>query len=181
MENIYYRKLKPPVQLVSPSWESNISGVCEMIMTNDMINNEVHEWLQDLGLSIERPRCLFKGAGRQGGLHIDCQTPVGNNFARLNWVFGGQGSKIEWFELLPGKTASKAINYVNEEINIYNENDCQQVCTSEINGLYVINTGIPHRVTSGLTDRFCYALFLNSKNGRVEWPEATEMLRDFIV
>ena len=181
MENIYYRKLCPPVELKPWNFGSAAQGATEFTMTMDMINVEVHEWLLTLGLKIVYPRCLFKAAGRRGMIHIDCQKPKGNQYARLNWVFGGKNSRIEWFDLLPAKVPTPTLNPVNEYIDVYKESDCKPICSTEFDGLYLINTGIPHRVVGGDYDRYCYAFFLQQHGRRIEWSEAVSALGSSLV
>lgn len=183
MYNQYYSKLLPPANL-SHCDVDHLTGRVEMKMNLSMINDKIHEWLASINIAIHNARCLYKAPGISGSLHIDRADDVHGNISRLNWVFGGEDGYTEWFKPLPDYTPIAYPNYLNEMITTYDTEKCTSVCKAYLNGLNLINTGVPHIAKNGQSSpRYCYAFFikdLHSKNDLLTYPEALARLQPWV-
>jgi hypothetical protein len=64
----------------------------------DHINKEIHDFLNSMDLEIVMPRYFHSGPPHKYPLHVDERTRP-NQYARLNWIFGGSGSQMIWYKL----------------------------------------------------------------------------------
>lgn len=128
---------------------------------------------------------MFKATGAFGSIHVDCPDTFPNNIARLNWIFNSENSYIEWFDVLPNKHGTNQNNPPGDAVLSYSGNSVKLAYKIKLDGLNIINTGIPHRAVRGSGNRFCYAFCLKYINGthqnRLEWVEAVEILKPWIV
>lgn len=93
-------------------------------------------------------------------IHTDSHNP--GNFVNLNWIYGGSGSYMCWYDtFLPGKKETydidiHYISYARSEVNfLYKEN---------LTGVCIVQAGIPHNIIMGKEPRVCLSAALYHKH-----------------
>jgi hypothetical protein len=181
---MHYKKLNLPVELIPYDY-----GVVdlpdrfvEIKMELDHINKEVHDFLDSIDVEIVMPRYFHSGPPHVYNLHVDVPTRP-NQYTRLNWIFGGDGSQMIWYKLQPGKTPAMVKNSLGEDLPTFNVDDCIEIERAHIIGPNLVNVGTIHNLMGGIQERHCYSFFLRdkkNKNDRMEWNQAIGRFRPFL-
>lgn len=194
MQNRFHRKLSLPVSLIPFDYNITDESILfkEIQMSNDHINSEVLDFFLSLGLEIITPRYFYSKPPHAYKLHIDVPIP-NNQIIRLNWIFGGAGSNMIWYDLKPGCSTQIIRNSQDERIFSISNNDCIEVARANLTGPNLVNVGIIHNLIPGTEARHCYSFFLRNKKfrpfenknalirNRLEWDEALSRFGDYIV
>jgi hypothetical protein len=114
-------------------------------------------------------------------IHID---EYRGDFAKLNWVFAGKGSKMCWYEeLIPGQTKTH-YNEMNAPYIGFRQYDVKLVESAELQGPCIIQAGAPHNIIMGNEHRHALSMVLvDSRIGvrtRLKMSDALERLSDII-
>lgn len=111
-----------------------------------------------------------------------------DDVAKINWVYGGIGSVMEWYQVnsnyktdtLADRAAatianSPTIRFLKEEVDLIHSQFVE--CPS------IVQVGCPHNMRNGTTERFCIStIFENTKtNKRVTIDEAKELFKEFLM
>jgi len=180
---MFFTKLKLPVELKPYDYGmNNPEEFCELEMSMDHINRELHDFLRSLNLEIIKPRYFHSGPPHIYRLHIDIPTRP-NRYTRLNWVFGGAGSEMVWYASKPGKVPTVMQNNLGENYQIYDLEDCDEIGRGHVIGPNLVDVGTIHNLIGGSEQRHCYSFFLRDKKGngdRLEWSQAIEKFAPFM-
>lgn len=185
MKTRCHRKLLLPVKFTPIDFNMGPKNFLESSFTEDQMNDDIRDWLKSLNLQFRYGRYFHAKTSIKYAIHTDgVDTPSDLTF--FNFVFGGLDSYLEWFELLPGKSAIPYINQVAAKTNGFNEADCVEIyrasCSeAELGFASLVNGGIPHTVVNGPAFRRCYSLVLGRDNKRLNWDELDTILSPFIV
>jgi hypothetical protein len=129
--------------------QSKISGhdrIVNILMPIDRVDCQLLLWCASVGIELLQAELIYTPAGGWGKPHID----LGNfsDLCKINWVFGGQGSKMNWY--LPKKNDCRGTtlksNTVGTFINVFHTDDLLEVYSTEITGPALMHVGIPHNV-----------------------------------
>lgn len=195
-QNRFYRKLSLPITLIPFDYDIDIDDESlvfkEIKMSMNHINDEVHDFFSSLNLEIVTPRYFYSRPPHAYNLHID--VPIQDNqIVRLNWIFGGSGSNMIWYDLKQGCSTSITRNSKNEKIVAVSAGDCIEVARANLTGPNLVNVGAIHNLVPGTESRHCYSFFLRDKKDRlfelentlirdrIEWDEALIRFGDYIV
>lgn len=119
------------------------------------------------------PRC-------QLAIHIDGPEP--SNICKLNWVFGGTGSRMMWWNKNP---ASKPVTGKTPVKTFYlraNAFDCRLAASKVIGKPTLVNVGQYHSIINpGSEARFCLSAVLVDLTSRqcLDINDAANRLKDF--
>ena len=167
-------EFKPPTQMKG---DHRLESKVDL----SLIDPNLNEWLDSLGLYASHCRYFYMPAWTAYPLHIDVSA-YENQYARLNFIVGGEGSVMSWYKLLPGKERTLLPNQVGEPVAIYNEDECEEIHrVKDLQGPNLLNVGIIHTVKNPKVDRHCYAFALRTKqyNIRLQWKQAYEIFKPF--
>jgi hypothetical protein len=112
--------------------------------------------------------------------HVDCDHV--NNYTKLNYVFGGAGSKMNWFQLKPGAKSIALGTEVGTRYLAAIPRDLEPVHSASIGFPSLINSGQFHSITNGPDARICYSFMLcyaNDPEKNLDWADAMVMFKDW--
>ena len=128
------------------------------------------------------------------GIHVDqinLTEVVLGDFTKINWVYYGQGSTMNWYtpkdpesiynkKIQPGEIKSKDDNsnfYVG-----FDQDEVDLVHTQQVNFPSLVQVGVPHNIHTGNGHRICVSLTFGSikENRRYTWDESVSVLKNFI-
>lgn len=91
------------------------------------------------------------------GIHID--HAYGDR-AKLNWIFGGEGSTMHWYKAL--KPASKEVlaTPVHSNYTLYEPDEVKLLHTTKVITPSIVQAGIPHNIVNPGRERWCYSMVI---------------------
>lgn len=147
----------------------------EILLPGTMVNRDLQEWLAKQGLVVPRLRYFHSTPISMYLIHVDICDPWPNDFAFLNYAYGGEGSQMAWYDVDGDPYDSS--NNVSKRILSWDPDRCREICRTEIGKPTLINTGKPHTLIPGTTARKCYSLALFEISGRrATWDHARSRL-----
>jgi hypothetical protein len=147
----------------------------------DAINEEFINLLSSLDLTINHVESFYKPASIGfSKAHIDV---LGGDISKINWVFGGKDSTMNWFELLPGKEIIQNTTLIGTTYLSANEQDINLIDSCKLQSPSLVQVGILHNIINSVEDRFCVSVcFIDNKtNARVSFETATALLKQYLL
>ncbi len=150
------------------------------ILPLEVINPEIKDLFLNLGIKITFIEVFYRPPGNIGSIHIDSK---GGDYSKINWIYDGKNSVMEWFRIKPGvadQTTSIETSAGTSYIS-YDESEVELVHREFITGPALVQVGVLHRVINPEQDRWCLCFVLCSmENRRLKICTATEILKDYI-
>jgi hypothetical protein len=174
MQNIYHVKLKLPVEFVVNESNSVLS-ICPYTDSHpDLI-----DFLLSCGISIREAQRFYIPPNGTTPPHVDCNHK--NNYAKLNYVFGGQDSIMMWHQLKAGHAAKSMLSPIGTKYLYAQAQDLESepVFSTQIGFPSLINSGQFHSVINGPEPRICYSFILTyaeNPNQNIDWADAVSRL-----
>lgn len=145
------------------------------------INPDIKELLSSLGIFVNYAELFYRKPRHQGTIHADNN---GGDFTKINWVYGGRGSSMHWFEIKESiDLENKPILYTqaNTEYKQYRLAEVDHKYQSKMLGPCLVQVGKPHLVMNPLEDRYALCFVLVDETGkRIPMAEAQQKLKDYI-
>jgi hypothetical protein len=171
--NSYCIDLNWNIPLLSPTVDINIFK--KQYHTKGSIT-DIHplmlEHLNKKGITVSLLETFYSKPYYHQGIHIDA---AGGDYAKLNWVFGGQDSLMYWYNLKEGATVEIKTNIIGKQYSEYNKDQVDLVHSQQIGTPSLIQVGVPHNIINGPEERLCICL-VPIKNGRIPMQEAINLL-----
>lgn len=109
---------------------------------------EFLDWLGGKNLVLTTPPLIFyTPPQRECEIHID-----GNNIhdrVNMNWIVGGRGSQMHWYELVPGTEITTDLNTeASTPYTRYAEDQVMHLHSQPVNWPSIVQSGIPHKITN---------------------------------
>lgn len=171
-------EFKPPVEFFTGTSDREIK------VPKNLYNQELIDWLDTFGLEIKYSRYFYSPKDFQFPLHIDVMD-YPNNYVRLNFIFGGVGSYMTWYELLDKNDNHNFTFHTsenNETVRSYNRDKVKLIDKGYVKSGALVNTGIIHTMYTP-EDRHCFAFFMKEKgkDKRLEWDRALEIFDGYFI
>lgn len=150
-----------------------------VLMELDDVNPDMREFLLSLGITVKCIDLLYRTPGNMSTIHAD---NLSGDFTKINWIYGGKGSKMYWFTVNnPSPDEDTDTTGVNTAYTTYSINEVTCIESASLEGPYLLQVGIPHLVVNPYEDRHCLCFILADLNGdRLTMKQAQELLRDYI-
>lgn len=141
------------------------------------------QWLSSLNLEVLRGGAeqFYIPPGGKIPIHSDGKTF--NNKVKINFQFGGAGSKMRWYiPRTPQIKLNPTISRVNYQ-SIVDKENVTQVWEAEIKFPSLVNTGVLHNVVNGPEPRWVIAVPLwdLDSDSRLQWDDAVIKFQPWIV
>jgi len=180
IKNIYCHKLKLDIP---PLKNFNIKNITQTHVSINLeeINPEIKEWLDSLGISVTWIEVFYRRPGNYGGIHSDGDK---GDCAKINWIYGGKGSGMNWYQVIDSKALSRKSNFtvVNTGYIPYSVNEVKEVYSAKLTGPYLLQVGIPHSVFNPHEERYCLCFLLKDKHGNhLPMSTAYNILSNYII
>jgi hypothetical protein len=184
MNSNYIIDIKLPVDFI-PHKFSKSYQYQELILTPDLINQEFHMLLKDLGLKTcpDGSRFFHRPLFNRGTIHVDAFDA---NASKLLFIYDSEGAIMNWYELLSGSTSTPYINYQGEEIRSFDPKKCTKILTTPADSHCLINGKMMHQVVVGRNNfkyRKCYSITLldYQTSERIHWNEAIKIFKPYFL
>ena len=150
----------------------------------EFLNEELIDFFKNRGIHLIRVEVFYTVPRGSNIIHSDVTTL--GDVAKINWVYGGNGSKMEWYQPnstynpevksgTPTKTNSPTLNFSKTEVDLVHEQPVQSPS--------IVQAGCPHNMINGSTERICIStIFENIETRqRLTIAEATKIFREYVV
>jgi hypothetical protein len=150
------------------------------------LTKEINEFFLDHGQEIIWSEIFYKSSNMESKIHNDTKSL--GDYSKIIWVFNGEDSKMNWYnikdfhdanikdnQVVHTSMGSKVIEYEPEEVDlVYSEN---------VRGPSIIQVGIPHNIKTGNQDRWAFGIsFVDYKlDRRPTFLEAKEIFKQYLV
>lgn len=127
------------------------------------INPEVNKLLDQYNLYIRFVELFYTPAYRTTLIHVDSEPDeymVPGNMAKINFIGGGEDSLMHWYKPIIDKPYEATGR--NKFIS-YQPNEVTSVGSALLLDYNIVQTGIPHNITTTSKERYCISLTLAIK------------------
>jgi hypothetical protein len=147
----------------------------------DYINPKLVDFLDQHQLRVDYIVSFKRKAGTTSLIHSD--TFIENDdFVKINWVYGGKNSFMNWYSIKIPKLGDRGLNMIKTQHTLYSPNEVDLIATYYTqNKPYIVQTGIPHDITNPEEIRYCISCVLaKSVGGRPTIHEVKTLLAPYI-
>jgi len=153
------------------------------------INPTLISWLKKHNINIAYPESFYQPVRLRTFIHSDGayigDTHCHGDYVKLNWVFGGQQSRMNWFDILPdAELTSHRKSKASTDLRSYQEHELKLAHTQAIGNPSIVQVGVPHNIYNPLEPRLCISIPIvhdNANNQRVTFDQACVIFKDYII
>ena len=154
------------------------------------INPELIDFFKSMSLEIEHVATFFTPKNFQfSKIHIDNSgykySTYPNNQAKINWIYGGKDSLMNWYKLKPGsKLFHKPILGFKQQDSYIdcNKEDVDLIHSQAVNFPSIVHVGIPHNITNYNEPRLCLTMVIKDtySNTRLSFDQLVGVFYNYI-
>ena len=144
------------------------------------LNEKIFKFFDSLDLEIFFVETFFKQANNKNKIHID---GTGNDYTKLNWVFGGGQSKMKWYAPLDNTLRPLFKTATDTSYVAYTPEQVTEVESSIIRNPTLVQVGVPHNVVDITEDRLCISVLFRNKinKNRLTMLESVQTFKKYII
>jgi hypothetical protein len=144
------------------------------------LNEKMFKFFDSLDLEISFVETFFKRAYNKNKIHID---GTGNDYTKLNWVFGGGQSKMNWYAPLDNTLRPLFKNAIDTSYVAYTPEQVTEIESSIIQNPTLVQVGVPHNVVNITEDRLCISILYRNKinKNRISMSESVQTFKKYII
>lgn len=163
----------------------HISGntcITNIVVPQDQHDVNLVDWCRKVEIEIAQQELIYTPAGGWGKPHVDLAQF--SNLCKINWVFGGKGSVMNWYQVKSDCQGETVSNTVNTFYRTFHTDHLEQIYSSAVVGPTLLNVGIPHNVQNpGDQQRWAITtVFKNPSTGKLlMFQDAVEQLKNYIL
>lgn len=142
--------------------------------------DEIVAFFASQGLRITFAEVFNRYLDSPSTIHSDAKEST--DAAKINWIFGGGDSRMNWWKPLVDK-ANESKTTLNLNYKFYHEHECELLHTQQVGFPSIVQVAIPHNVTMLADHRICISVFLSRINDErtcLPFDELVEILKDYI-
>lgn len=126
-----------------------------------LLSDELVSLLSVLGISIGFAEIFYTNPNQFTSVHTDVHP---GDLVKLNFVFGGNGSKMRWYQVSHSKIkGTKFTQQVDSPYIFYTPDEVSLLHEEEIISPSIVQAGIPHNIQNSSEERFCLSITLLKK------------------
>lgn len=148
----------------------------------DEIHPAMHLAFNKLDLEIVFVESFFKIPFQSNRIHKD--APGYTDATKINWVFDGEDSTMNWYEPRNDKVLPlQDITSIGVQYSYYQRSDLNLLHSQQVTGPSIVQVGIPHNITMGTKHRHCISAFFKQKNSSeyIPFDKSKDLFKDYII
>jgi hypothetical protein len=151
------------------------------LVSNDIIGKEFTDWLATMNLEIEWVEFFYLGTHTNHVIHCDSAF-MGVGFGKINYVFGGQDSKMAWYKPKGKNTGEIQKTKAGTTYRTIDPNELVKTHDEHLEGFCLVNVSEFHTVWTKNFDRYCLSAYVKDSNTkiRVNFNQLQEKLKSYI-
>lgn len=146
----------------------------------DDINTELLEFFESMGLKIHLSEIFYSHPYYISPIHTDT---LPGDFTKLNWQFGGTGSKMCWYSSLNSREKDISKTSIGTNFVSYSSNEVELIESNNIKFPSLVQAGIPHNIKNDYEDRWVLSIVFKKKidDKRPTMSESISLFKNLIV
>lgn len=180
--NKYHLPLQVPVKFTFPEYlVPNTQLHFHTRFHKADMEEDFKGWLNLRGLFVIAGEYFYTPPGRTLEPHSD--SPHIDDVVKLNWMEGGEGSTMDWYELKPGAKLKTNTTVIHTTYSYAPRHDLDHVHSATIGTPSLVNVGRIHAVHNGKYPRYvaCVVLGDLETKQRLQWDKAEKIFSDCII
>ena len=180
--NNYHLRLNLPVPLTFPSYTvPDMKRHFHTRFHKTDMNEDFKQWIHSKGLAITAGEFFYTAP--QCTLEPHSDTPEITDVVKLNWMVGGEGSTMDWYELKPGAVFQTNTTPIQTQYSYAPKIDLEHVHSATVGSPSLVNVGRIHGVQNGMQPRYvaCVILHWPGTSKRLVWSEAIKIFEKYVV
>lgn len=177
--NKYATELKLPFKLHIDESTLNFSRIQNRFKP-ELIDKEFTDWLrEEMGVAIHWCEVLCLTPGNSYPIHVDGEAYDRLDKGKLNYIVGGAGSEMVWYEDTEDMQAE--LNSTGKPM-ISGKEGIQEIYRKELSGFAIVNAGILHTVINKDKHRYCLTCSVTDavSGKRLTYTELYEKFNGYI-
>ena len=148
-------------------------------LPSSLINPKLVNFLLSKKIKIKHSETFYSTPFFVQPIHTDV---LGGDIAKLNFVFGGKDSIMNWYKIKPNINVPNKVTGAGTLYSEYTLDQVDLIETAEIKMPCLVQVGVPHNIINDSEIRICVSLILgNLDNEILTMSESTELLKDYMV
>ena len=141
---------------------------------------EYLDWVKNLGLTLVHAELFYSVPNTPYVIHQDHFKKT--DFPKINFVYGGKNSKMNWYNVKPEKLGKIPEPEIHNPYMTFNEDEVDLVYSQELEGVNLVQAGVPHNVTIDKNSRWCIStVYLLDNKRLLTWTEANNLFKPFMI
>jgi hypothetical protein len=180
--NNYYADLNLNVPLFQPGIVvDNLSkkSISKLTPFEDYISNELIDLFSLVNVYIRSVELFYLNPNQTGGIHIDAE---GGDFVKINYVFGGEGSIMNWYTVKPEQIPRFGVTPSNTFYWNWRPEQVDLIHSHVVKFPTLVQVGKPHQVNSADECRLCVSIIIADKStGKfIKFEDAYNIFKPFM-
>lgn len=143
------------------------------------LNPELVDLMNLLGLRINHAESFYRLPSSISEPHIDVAP---GDITKINWVYMGKESKLNFYSLLPAKRLFKKVTPIGTDYYSASILDIKLEDSCTVQNPSLVQVGVVHNVSNPLEERFCVSIvFVDKNNNRLTFDTAVKIFKDYIL
>ena len=106
---------------------------------------------------------------------------VGGDYVKMNWIFGGKDSLMQWYNVNPGVNKEPVKTAINSLYMSFTKDEVTMSHAQTVKFPTIVQVGIPHNIYNPTEDRFCVSVMLRDNNNlRMTMEQAQKIFASYI-
>jgi hypothetical protein len=155
-------------------------GIPHSAVSPDIFEPRFINLLKSLGLKVTWSEIFYipKREERTYGIHTD---NAGGDYVKMNWIFGGENSLMQWYTINPGIHKEPIKTAINSLYISFNNSEVTLAHAQMVKFPSIVQVGSPHNIYNPTEDRFCLSIMLrDSDNNRLTMDRAKQLFSPYI-
>jgi hypothetical protein len=163
----------------SPDFFTPSMRLKHSFLQESYLNPNLVDIFESLNLIITQIETFYLPPFIESGIHVD---DLGGDFTKINWIFKGGGSKMNWYEPIAPDSGITKTMQMGTLYRYYEPDQVKKIYDHSIQGSAIIQAGIPHNITTGHEERFCVSVsYRTRKYHLMTMHETTEVFQNYLV
>jgi len=148
---------------------------------NTILKQDTHDWLKSqLSLEIQWLEIFCLMPYNKHIIHCDGHEI--DTKAKINYIIGGEGSSMMWYEAADENKIVKGISKANTRYLTIAEKDAVEVYSKQLQGFNIVNVGRLHTVKNKADHRYCISMAVADSTSklRLDYSELVDRCREYI-
>jgi len=180
--NNYYADLNLNVPLFKPHVDIDTlpkNSLSKLTPTAKYISAELIELLSTVDVYIRSVELFYCKPHHIGGIHVDAE---GGDFVKINYVFGGKGSVMNWYTVKPNQTPNFGMTQANTFYWNWKPEQVDLKHSHVVKFPTLVQVGKPHQVNTTDEARLCVSLIVaNKSTGKfIKFEDAYNTFKPFM-
>jgi hypothetical protein len=178
--NSLCRHLNIPVPFLKAYFnKKKYSTARHQFLDKDEISPEYLKWIESLGLILDHAEVFFSTPHTYYTIHQDQHSRI--DFPKINFIYGGSNSFMNWYTVKPEKTGNKAHTAIDSPFVGYAPDEVDLLYSKELKSPSLVQAGVPHNVTLSDTVRWCVStVYLYPDRKLLSWADAERIFQPYM-